>query len=322
MPDQSSDTPGCALPVVHVLLASYRGREFIAEQLDSIARQTYTRWTLTISDDGSDDGTADVCRAFADRYPQGQVTLLQGPRQGSKANFFHLISQAPDHSPQDCFAFSDQDDVWLPSKLHKAMTTLQAMDERSGAPLLYCGRTQLVNESLRPIGLGLLPGRPLGFGNALLQNVASGNTMVFNRPLLALLRKVAPSHSVWHDWTAYQLVTGCRGQIHFDPVPQVLYRQHPENIIGSQNRSMDKLQRARMILDGVYRRWGDLTEQAMQDVRSDLSPQALELLGHFHDMRSRSGALGRLQAGWSGGLWRQTRSGQMVFLATLACGLI
>ena len=41
-----------ASPCVHVLLASYQGARYIREQLASIACQTHTNWTLTVSDDG------------------------------------------------------------------------------------------------------------------------------------------------------------------------------------------------------------------------------------------------------------------------------
>ena len=39
-------------PTVHILLATYNGAQFLTEQLDSIARQTHSAWTLTITMSG------------------------------------------------------------------------------------------------------------------------------------------------------------------------------------------------------------------------------------------------------------------------------
>ena len=158
----------------------------------------------------------------------------------------------------------------------------------------------------------------LNAGNALLQNVGSGNTMVFNTALLRLLRKVQPVHSVWHDWTAYQAVTGCGGRMHFDPEPCLLYRQHAHNQVGSQGRSLDKLERVNLLFKGQYRTWGDQTEAAMDDLAAELDADARRLLQNYRHMRRSPGLIQRLQAGWHSGLWRQTPSGR----ASLWLGLV
>jgi Glycosyl transferase family 2 len=307
-----------ASPCVHVLLASYQGARYIREQLESIASQTHTNWTLTVSDDGSTDDTVALCEAFARERGDHRIRLIRGLGRRSTANFFHLLRSVEPGSAHDLVAFSDQDDVWLPEKLARAVSYFRSLHLASGQPALYAARTRLVNETLEPIGISRLPQRPLGFGNALLQNVASGNTMVFNQALLRLMRRVKPEHAVLHDWTAYQVVTGCGGQMHFDPEPCLLYRQHAHNLIGSQGRSWDKVLRMGMLFKGQYRTWGDQTEAAMNDIASELQPKALEVLRKFQDMRRRPDLIGRMQAGRHSGLWRQTRSGRASFWLGLA----
>lgn len=306
------------LPTVHVLLASYRGERYIGEQLASIAAQTHTAWNLLISDDGSNDSTLEICKAFAASQAQHRVRVIAGPKRRSTANFFHLINTIDGFEEGDLFAFCDQDDVWLPEKLARAVAVLQDAPLRDGQAALYGARTRLVDHTLQPIGISRLPARPLGFGNALLQNIASGNTMVFNAALLRLLRRVDPAHAVLHDWTAYQAVTGCGGWMHFDPEPCLLYRQHDHNLIGSQGRSRDQVQRVRMLLRGQYRVWGDLTEAAMNDLRDHLTPEATRLLRNFQHMRHLPHFAARLRAGAGSGLWRQTRAGRASFWLGLA----
>ncbi len=79
-------------------------------------------------------------------------------------------------------AFADQDDVWLPDKLQRALAFLNSVED--GRPALYCGRQRLVDESLQPLGFS--PSfRASGIPGLVLQNVGTGCTMVMNRAAAA-----------------------------------------------------------------------------------------------------------------------------------------
>ena len=54
---------------IEILMATYNGAPYIREQLDSILAQTDCRWRLTVSDDGSTDGSSDLCDSFAEDNP-------------------------------------------------------------------------------------------------------------------------------------------------------------------------------------------------------------------------------------------------------------
>lgn len=307
---------------VHILLATYQGAAFLQQQLDSIARQSHAAWRLTISDDGSTDGTQAICERFAQDHPARTITLINGPRRRSTANFFHLLNSVPDDDSSELFAFCDQDDVWLDDKLSRAIAALApALDEgHAQRPALYGARTRWVDEGLHPLGDSPIPARPLGFGNALLQNVASGNTMVFNRPLLRLLQAYDPALAVVHDWTAYQLATGAGGLFTFDHTPALLYRQHAGNLIGAQSRTRDRFQRLGLLWQGQYRHWGDLTERGLGALADRLTPQAREQLDAFRRVRHGTSAYHRLKALRKGHLWRQTLAGQLSLHLGVALG--
>lgn len=309
-----SEYPG---PFIHILLATYQGERYLSAQLDSISAQSHQAWSLTVSDDGSVDGTVSIVEAFASRHPAHRITLLKGPGRRSTANFFHLIQHPAETSPDDLYAFCDQDDVWLPEKLARAVAVLRAHALPRGLPQLYCARTQLVDEHLNPMGLSDAPGRPLAFSNALMQNVASGNTMVFNRSLLQLLKQVSPANSVWHDWTAYQVATACGGAALYDPEPVLLYRQHAANVIGASRSGWDQVKRIKLILRGQYREWGDKTELALMDLESQMTLSSRRDLERFRSMRRAGGPLRRCWAGLRSGLYRQTPAGQLGFLIAL-----
>ena len=40
---------------VNILMSTYNGQEFIAQQIQSIQKQTFENWNLLIRDDGSSD---------------------------------------------------------------------------------------------------------------------------------------------------------------------------------------------------------------------------------------------------------------------------
>jgi hypothetical protein len=118
-----------------------------------------------------------------------------GPAEGSTANFLSLTCRADIDA--DYFAYADQDDVWESDKLERAVNWLKTIPE--GVPALYGSRTLLVDARNQHIGYSPLFEREPNFRNALVQSIAGGNTMVFNRAARDLLRRRAktskPSHT-------------------------------------------------------------------------------------------------------------------------------
>ena len=52
---------------VNILLSTYNGEQYLAEQVKSIQEQTYQEWKLLIRDDGSSDGTVEIIKQLAAR---------------------------------------------------------------------------------------------------------------------------------------------------------------------------------------------------------------------------------------------------------------
>lgn len=101
-------------PVVSVVMATYNGRAFLREQLDSIAAQTQQPDELLIIDDGSSDGTPELLAEWARDKPW--VRLDRNPRNlGINATFWRLLTE----STGDYVFISDQDDVWMPDKIER-----------------------------------------------------------------------------------------------------------------------------------------------------------------------------------------------------------
>ena len=175
-----------------------------------------------------------------------EFEVLLGTNIGINASFQELLR----YSDPACqyFAFSDQDDVWLPNKLVLALEELKSYPQSE--PILFASRSQIVDEVLRPIGMSVVPVKGVSYYNAMVQNVLPGHTQVFNAALRDDLARhgILGAHVV--DWWVY-LVASAKGKIIFSEVCSVLHRQHSSNAVGYQTKYMtDLMKKLHYIQDG------------------------------------------------------------------------
>lgn len=293
-------------PQVAILLCTFHAQRFLADQLQSIQTQTCRSWKVWVSDDGSTDQTLGILQEHVQRWGESRLHLRPGPCQGSTANFLSLAC-APEIDAQ-FFAFCDQDDLWHPDKLERALQWLQTMP--ADTPALYCSRTVLVDEDNQDLGHSHLFEQPPGFRNALVQSIAGGNTMVFNRAARALLLSAGPKvEAITHDWWAYMLVTGSGGRVHYNPEPTLRYRQHGQNQFGSNVSVQEQLQRMQQLLQGRYRGWIHANLKALLRMRHHFTPEHQQVLDGVIRARSRW-VVPRLLGLYRCRLYRQSWLGQ------------
>ena len=318
------DRAGAAGPIripgsrhVTILMGLKDGARFVDAQLDSLRDQTHADWSLIVGDDGSADDGPHRVRTFATLHPDRTIRVIAAPRRGFAANYLSLLLAAGPATPYA--AFSDQDDVWFPEKLARATAALAALPP--GTPGLYCGRTLVCGADLTPTGYSPLFGRAPSFGNALVQSLAGGNTMVMNRAALDLLQRAARRGAapVSHDWWAYQVVAGAGGQVIYDPEPVLLYRQHGGNAIGANRGARARLARVAGLFGGTFRRWTDLNVAALWAAADCLTPENRARLAAFARAR-RGRAAGRLAALARLGIRRQTRGGTITLWTAALLG--
>ena len=291
------------------MLATYNGYKYLAEQLESIYSQKYSNWLVIASDDGSSDETLLILKEYQQRWPEGRLSIRKGPAQGYCQNF---LSMACDSNVQaDLYAFCDQDDVWMPDKLSVAVENITVNQEDFA--YVYCGRTIYVDKGLKKIGCSPLFSFPRTFRNALVQCIAGGNTMVFNQKVKDLLEKTGQVDHPSHDWWVYQLVTGVGGIVFYDPVPQVLYRQHKNSFIGSNNSLLARMKRLKMLIEGRFKKWSDKNIALLLSVDTLLTHGSKETLNLFMIMRNAK-LKKRFRLMEIAGLYRQTWTGTVSLL--------
>jgi glycosyltransferase involved in cell wall biosynthesis len=276
---------------ISILLCTYNGEQFIEEQLYSIERQSFKNWDVHASDDKSTDNTLNILKYFQKRWGSNKLKIYTGPGKGYSANFMNLLGNKKINA--DYYAFADQDDVWNEDKLSKAISSIYSAGQNKSA--LYCSRTELIDEFGHSIGLSKYRNFQINFNNSLLENIAGGNTMVFNQFSRNLLAKISSSvlPVISHDWTLFQLVTGSDGYIFYDEWASIKYRQHGKNLIGSNSSIISNIIRLTQFILGRYRYWINVNLHALGSVKFYLSDSAMISLSKFQSLRNE-GFIGRI----------------------------
>lgn len=304
---------------VTILMAVRNGAAHLPAQLDSLVAQTHSDWSLVASDDGSRDDSRAILQRFAtDQAAHHPVLVTDGPGQGFVRNFLSLLAR-PDLSGP--VALSDQDDIWLPHKLQRALAQLSAVPP--GQPALYCSRR--VNwwpESDRR-HLSRRYARPPAFANALVENIAPGNTIVLNAAAVALARTTAASAMdvPFHDWWLYLLISGVGGQVIHDPEPGLLYRQHARNVLGQGEGFRAGLAVKQEVLRGSYATRIERNLQALDRIAEQLTPQNRQQLHAFQQAR-KAGIFARLARIRRAGVYRQNFLARFGFWGAVCFGRV
>lgn len=226
---------------VDILLATYNGERYLAEQIDSILAQTFTDWKLLIRDDGSTDGTQTIIRYYAKSHPNKIIYISDIDKNlGTVHNFERLM----EFSTADYLMFCDQDDIWIDNKVEKSILKIRKMEKEFGlnTPLLAYTDLIVCDESGQQIAnsfweyQGIDPSLPLDLAKALVQNNATGNTFIFNRTLCNYALPFS-SDTVMHDWLI-ALVALFLGKIDYLNDQTILYRQHSANVSGTKGKNI------------------------------------------------------------------------------------
>ena len=235
---------------VAVLLAAFNGEEWISEQIDSILNQKGVNITLYINIDLSSDQTKNICMDFSLRY-SNIVILPYGKRYGSAAkNFFYMIKDI-NFNKYDYISLSDQDDIWLPEKIQRAVSVLSTkkIDAYSSDVIAFWsdGRRRLIKKSF--------PQKSLDY---FFESSGPGCTFVLRRKTVELFKNFLISN--WreinrielHDWLLYAYVRHSGMEWFIDDNPLMLYRQHEKNVVGVNYGFAGFLKRLKMLKSYWY----------------------------------------------------------------------
>jgi len=212
---------------IEVLMSTYNGEKYIVEQLDSIVDQENVSIKCLIRDDLSNDKTVERIEHY--RQIQKNIQLIIGIENlGFARSFYELVKLSDDF---EFYAFSDQDDVWMPLKIK---TGIEHIQEYSDIPCMYFSNCELVHFNLNHLGnMYKEVALPECNFQRLLENLAVGCTIVFNKKAKEMFLKADPMKIQFHDFWMY-VICSYFGRVVYDSTPQVKYRQHGNNQVGNK----------------------------------------------------------------------------------------
>lgn len=208
---------------VAVLLSSYNGEKYIAQQIETIFNQSYQNIQLYVRDDGSTDHTLEILEKLNRKY---SFCLMKGENVGFLKSFFILLSLVDD---AEYYAFADQDDIWLENKVLKAVLWFDGQaDCMADIPLLYHSAYDIINSEMHTVKKVCYTNDVCDFRRALTDNFISGFSMVINQCMRQEMLKGDVDKIGYHDWWAFLIAKGL-GKVYFDGETLSLHRMHETN---------------------------------------------------------------------------------------------
>lgn len=238
---------------VAVLLATYNGEKYVADQLDSLFNQTFKNFTCYIHDDGSTDRTVQICEEYEAKYPEIFTMLRYESTGGAKNNFLSLMK----HVDADKYLFCDQDDVWLPDRIEKMMKAVQNLE----GDYLAFSDLKIVDEKLNILSDSFYSANHVApenidYKNALIKGFIPGCTMMANKNLVEKALRFQNADAIkMHDWWLVLIALMTESRLIYVKESLGLYRQHSANTIGAKNLStIDRiLFNVKRVLSGTLR---------------------------------------------------------------------
>jgi rhamnosyltransferase len=254
-------------PSIAVLLATFNGMPYLEEQIACIYAQLGVDVTIFVSDDMSSDGTWEFLNGIKDR----DIHVLPRKKFGSGANnFFRLLCDV-DIDRFDYIALSDQDDIWAPRKLSRAVSEIEKHGCGGYSSDLFV--FDEINERAWRLKKSDAPVR----FDYLFQGASAGCTYVLARKAAILVQeKIKPTLSFFprdksHDWLIYAICRSHGLDWHLDDEAHIFYRQHKSNAYGAMSGLEGVIERFRLARVGWYRQHILWLSQFLKNTKEEMS---------------------------------------------------
>jgi glycosyltransferase involved in cell wall biosynthesis len=222
--------------LVSIVLATYNGEKYLAQQLESLFNQTYSNIEIIAVDDCSSDNTVKILQEHAAKYTNLKVYVNE-----VNLGFIKNFEKGCTLSNGDLIAFCDQDDYW---EIDKIKRMASAIGEHA---IIYCD-SMVCDENLNTTGTKISDLVNFKSWNNCLQ--LAGFCRIYAHAMLfkkSFFDKAYPFLAVIPpDWWLPYLSTFHGGMKYLDE-PLVLYRQHQENVsgvIGSKRKKANPISRS------------------------------------------------------------------------------
>lgn len=230
-------------------MATYNGRSYLAEQLDSMLAELLPDDELVIVDDGSQDGTLELLQSL-------KSPLVCVVRNATNVGVFATFERGLLLASKEIIFLCDQDDIWLPGK----RAAFVAAFERDPRTLVVVSDAQLIDAggcATAPSFMATRGGFRGDILSTLIRNRYLGCAMAMRRELLIAalpIPRSVPMHDMWIGSLGSIL-----GRVRYISAPLMQYRRHDGNVSPSQRQGWLRMLRWRMaLLSALLVRFGKL----------------------------------------------------------------
>ncbi len=174
-------------PLVSVIIPVYNVLPYLREALDSVINQTYKNLEILIVDDGSTDGSGEVCNEY---LSDPRVIVIHQENKGLSG----ARNTGLDRMTGEYVAFLDSDDAFMPEMIEKMVEAII----RTQADMAICGYASC-NTNLR-LDSNIIQKTPslVIYSEQLLSTKAALNMLARGNTGWTVWNKLY-KHSVWDD---------------------------------------------------------------------------------------------------------------------------
>ena len=162
-------------PLVSVIMPTYNCEKYICDSIESVISQTITDWEIQIVDDCSTDNTIAAIEPYLKRYPNIYYSCL--PYNGGPAA---ARTESINRANGKYCAFLDSDDLWMPDKLEKQLSFMEA-----GGAKFSCTAYRLMDELGNDQHVAIIPPKKISYRKCIqLSNPIGNLTAIYDQEAL------------------------------------------------------------------------------------------------------------------------------------------
>lgn len=234
-----------------ILLATYNGEQFIAEQLETIKNQSKVSIDILVSDDSSNDDTMEIVKKYSQNMNIKILdnNLKNNINRGFAINFYNLICSC-DATDYDYIAYCDQDDSF---KREKYIEMIDFIEKSNAVGASSSVRT-FDNSNIT-----LKQSAAITKYDFLFEGAGQGCTFLMKKKFFrefqdfVKVNRSQVDNFYYHDWLTYIYCRSSNYSWAFNNAsPLTYYRIHSSNVAGSKYTLVGISLRLKKLFNGWY----------------------------------------------------------------------
>lgn len=255
-------------PLVSIVTPLYNHERYIGRCIDSLRKQTYTKWELVVVDDGSTDGSANVVK----QYQDSRIRYVHQANKGVK-RLAETMNSGVRLTQGELVTMMASDDTWPADRIARQVPVF----EDANVVLCY-GYGTLIDENDRVIGMGLDPAKhvthldnkPVGsiLHEMLVVNWIPQYTVLIRRSALDAIGLYLQPEGLFAEDYPTHLALAMKGEFRYIGGPLGNYRMHVDQMTRNHRLIMAQtdvpyLKDFYRKLDPVMKERANWTEEAL-----------------------------------------------------------